>query len=335
MTVQQQPAVQSAKPSKTVYRRLVLKISGEGLGPPGGLGIDGDAINGIAGEIASVMEVGSQVAVVVGGGNFLRGATLASKTNLHEATAHYMGMLATVINALALQDVLEGMGLQTRVQSSIAIHSACEDFIRRRCIAHLEKGRVVILAAGTGRPFVTTDTAAALASVEIGADILFKATKVNGVYTSDPNKDKNAEFVPHLTYNDVIQNRLAVMDVSAVDLCQQTQCPDQCVQFDDSWKHAQGCSGPAHRDDHRWRRFRLISGNRGMSQEPHHSDVSKRRLLGMTPDRLAEIFNEWGEKPFRVKQIFEWIYRHGATTFDQMNNLSKPLREKLAQHFDL
>ncbi len=207
------------------YRRVVLKISGEGFGPSKDGGIDGAAIRRIAEEVISVRSLGVEVAVVVGGGNFIRGATLASQARIQEATAHYMGMLATVINALALQDVLEDMEQPTRVQSSIAIHSACENFIRRRCIRHLEKGRVVILAAGTGRPFVTTDTAAALAAVEIHAELLLKATKVDGVYTADPAMDKDAKFVPSLSYNQVLADRLAVMDVSAVDMCQRHGVP--------------------------------------------------------------------------------------------------------------
>ncbi len=207
------------------YERVVLKISGEGVGKPGGFGIDGDALKRIATEIISVAELGVQVAIVVGGGNFIRGATLASQSHIAEATAHYMGMLATVINALALQEMLEELGQQTRVQSSIAIQTVCENFIRRRCIRHLEKGRVVILAAGTGRPFVTTDTAAALAAVEINADMLFKGTKVDGVYTADPKTDKNAKFLPRLSYNQVINDRLAVMDVSAIDMCQRNGVP--------------------------------------------------------------------------------------------------------------
>lgn len=207
------------------FQRVLLKISGEGMSQKGELGIDGQAVRRIASEIISVRQLNVDVAVVVGGGNFIRGTTLASQARIQEATAHYMGMLATVINALALQDVLEDLGQPTRVQSSIAIHSACENFIRRRCIRHLEKGRVVILAAGTGRPFVTTDTAAALASVEIGADILFKATKVDGVYTSDPVKDKRAKFLAKLSYNQVIDERLQVMDVSAVDMCQRHGVP--------------------------------------------------------------------------------------------------------------
>jgi uridylate kinase len=206
-------------------RRVVLKISGEGFGKPGGVGIDRDALRRIAIEVNDVAKLGVQVAVVVGGGNFLRGAAVASAANIQEATAHYMGMLATVINALALQDTLEHLGRPTRVQSSINIQSACEPFIRRRCIRHLEKGRVVILAAGTGRPFVTTDTAAALASVELGADLLVKATKVDGVYTSDPMKNPSAKLLTSLSYNQVIDQRLKVMDVSAVDLCQQHKVP--------------------------------------------------------------------------------------------------------------
>lgn len=210
---------------KKKIERVLLKISGEGFCQVGEFGIDGKALRRIAEEVISVSKLGVQVAVVVGGGNFLRGAKIAQKLSIQEATAHYMGMLGTVINALALQDMLEELGQPVRVQSAVAIHSACESFIRRRCIRHLEKGRVVILAAGTGRPFVTTDTAAALASVEINADILFKATNVDGVYTADPKKDPKAKFMPELSYNHVIDNRLKVMDVSAVDLCQRHGVP--------------------------------------------------------------------------------------------------------------
>lgn len=218
-------AAKAGTSAKSEYQRIVLKISGEGFGLPGGQGIDGPTIRRIGEEIVSVSALGVQVAVVVGGGNFVRGTVLASKVGLQEATAHYMGMLATVINALALQDVLEDLGQSTRVQSALAITSACEVFIRRRCIRHMEKGRVVILAAGTGRPFVTTDTAAALAAVEIMADIVFKATNVDGVYTADPKKDPTAKFLPRLSYNEVIDQRLKVMDVSAVDMCQRYGVP--------------------------------------------------------------------------------------------------------------
>ncbi|MFO0973474.1 MAG: UMP kinase [Phycisphaerae bacterium] len=208
------------------YRRIVLKISGEGFCPPGGFGIDGDTIDRIASEIIEVARLGAQVAIVVGGGNFLRGSSVAENSKaIHPASAHYMGMLATVINALALQEVLESKGQLTRVQSSITITAVCEPFIRRRCIRHLEKGRVVIVAAGTGRPFVTTDTAAALVAVEIGADCVLKATKVDGVYSADPMKDKSARRYDVLGYNQVINDRLKVMDVSAIDMCQRNGVP--------------------------------------------------------------------------------------------------------------
>ncbi|MBN2563968.1 MAG: UMP kinase [Phycisphaerae bacterium] len=207
------------------FHRVILKISGEGFARPGGFGVDGAAVRRIAEEIVLVTKLGVQVGVVVGGGNFLRGATVASRVHIRETTAHYMGMLATVMNALALQDMLEDLGQPTRVQSSIAIQRACESFIHRRCIRHMEKGRVVILAGGTGRPFVTTDTAAALVAAEISADVVFKATNVDGVYSADPKKDKKAKFLPSLTYNQVINRRLKVMDVSAVDMCQRNGVP--------------------------------------------------------------------------------------------------------------
>lgn len=216
--------------SKLPYRRIVLKISGEGFCRRGGWGIDADELARIAREVRLVTEEAVQVAIVVGGGNFLRGANAARDTSIPEATAHYMGMLATVMNALVLQEALELLGTETRVQSAIAIAACCEPFIRRRCIRHLEKNRVVILAAGTGRPFVTTDTAAALAAVEINADVVLKATKVDGVYTADPHKDPDAKFYATLTYHDVIQQGLKVMDVSAIDLCQTHHVP--IVVFD-------------------------------------------------------------------------------------------------------
>jgi len=208
-----------------VYQRVVLKISGEGFCQPGGFGIHAEQSQRIGREVQSCFELGTQVAIVVGGGNFIRGSTLSKQSDIPAATAHYMGMLATVINALALQETLEKLGIESRVQSSIAIAAVCEPFIRRRCIRHLEKRRVVVLAAGTGRPFVTTDTAAALAAVEIGADVLFKATKVDGVYSADPHKDKDAKLYQSLTYQEVIQKSLAVMDVSAIDLCQTNKVP--------------------------------------------------------------------------------------------------------------
>jgi uridylate kinase len=206
--------------AKPRFARILLKISGEGLAGPGGFGVGGEALAHIAEEVRSVHDLGVQIAIVVGGGNILRGEKFSRETRITEATAHYMGMLATVINALALQETLEAGGMQTRVLSSINVASVCEPFIRRRAIRHLEKGRVVVLAAGTGRPYVTTDTAAAQSAVELQADALLKATQVDGVYSADPKKDPDAKFYERLSYDRVIDERLKVMDVSAVDLCQ-------------------------------------------------------------------------------------------------------------------
>jgi uridylate kinase len=188
-------------------------------------GIDGERLRRLAAEIKLVVDLGVQLCVVVGAGNLVRGDTIARETPVEETTGHYMGMLATVINALAVQDTLESLGVPTRVQSAIAVDRVCEKFIRRRAIRHLEKGRVVIFAAGTGNPFVTTDTGAALRSAEVGADVLLKATKVDGVYTADPVSDPSAERIERLSYNEVIDQRLSVMDVSAVDLCQRAGIP--------------------------------------------------------------------------------------------------------------
>lgn len=207
------------------YRRILLKISGEGLCRPGGFGIDAEYLGKVAAEIKAVVETGVQIALVVGGGNFIRGRDLAKSTHIHAATGHYMGMLGTVINALAIQDTLEQLGIVTRTQSAIAVDRVCEKFIRRRCIRHLEKGRVVILAAGTGNPFVTTDSCAALRGTELAADVIMKATKVDGVYSDDPAKNKDAELYTNLSYDQVIDQRLAVMDVSAIDMCQQSNIP--------------------------------------------------------------------------------------------------------------
>jgi len=208
--------------SEPKYRRVVLKVSGEAFGKSG---IEGEALDRLAADIAEAARGGVQIAVVVGGGNLVRGAEIASRATIHEATAHYMGMLATVINALALQDAVESKGVPTRVQSAIAIAQVCEPYIRRRCIRHLEKGRVVILAAGTGNPFVTTDTCAALRAVEIGADALLKATKVDGIYAADPVKNPSARKFDRLSYEDVLRNRFEVMDLSAFDLCRQKSIP--------------------------------------------------------------------------------------------------------------
>jgi len=211
--------------SQPKYQRVVLKISGEGLCKSGKSGIDAEELHRVAQEIKGVVDLGVQLALVVGGGNILRGSDLADRAEIAKPAAHYMGMLATVINAVAIQEVLESVGIRTRVQSAFTIDRVCEGFIRRRAIRHLEKGRVVIFAAGTGNPFVTTDTCAALRAAEIQADVLLKATKVDGVYTADPVKDSDARLIEFLSYNDLIDNRLKVMDLSAVMMCQENHVP--------------------------------------------------------------------------------------------------------------
>jgi len=210
---------------KAKYRRVLLKVSGEGLCAPGTTGLDGEQIRRVAEEIKLVVDLGVQVCVVVGGGNIVRGSVIARDSPIEEATGHYMGMLATVINALAVQDTLESLGVPTRVQSAVAVDRVCEKFIRRRAVRHLEKGRVVIFAGGTGNPFVTTDTGAALRSAEVAADVLLKATKVDGVYTADPVTEPDATRIERLTYKEVIDRRLGVMDVGAVDMCERNGVP--------------------------------------------------------------------------------------------------------------
>ncbi|MFQ5492263.1 MAG: UMP kinase [Phycisphaerae bacterium] len=211
--------------TKAKYKRVVLKISGEGLCRAGHRGLDGGELSRIGNEIKQVAELGIELAVVVGGGNIVRGDEMASDSPIEVVTGHYMGMLGTVINALAIQDSLEALGVPTRVQSAIAVDRVCETFIRRRALRHLAKGRVVIFAAGTGNPFVTTDTCAALRASEINADVVLKATKVDGVYTADPVKDPSAKLFETLTYDEVVDRRLGVMDLSAIDLCQKSGIP--------------------------------------------------------------------------------------------------------------
>ncbi len=206
------------------YRRILLKMSGEALAGEKGFGIDAQRLRYYAEEIRSVTQLGVQVAVVIGGGNLFRGIE-GSEQGLDRAQADYMGMLATVINALALQNALEQIGVPTRVQSAIEMARVCEPFIRRRAIRHLEKGRVVIFAAGTGNPFFTTDTAATLRAIEIGADVLLKATKVDGIYTADPTKDETAQKLSHITYQEALDRRLAVMDLTAFTLSQENRLP--------------------------------------------------------------------------------------------------------------
>jgi uridylate kinase len=208
----------------SAFRRILLKLSGEALMGREDYGIDPDVLSRIAAEILQVQELGIQVGVVIGGGNIFRGAGLA-RAGMDRVTGDHMGMLATLINALALQDALERVGSHARVMSALQIHEVCEDYIRRRAIRHLEKGRVTIFAAGTGNPFFTTDTAAALRAIEIGADVLMKATKVDGVYTADPKKDATARRYDHLTFDRVINDRLNVMDTTAVVMCRENNVP--------------------------------------------------------------------------------------------------------------
>jgi uridylate kinase len=212
-------------PGPPVYKRILLKISGEGFCHEGGFGIEAGELELIARQCVEVAQMGVQLAVVVGGGNFIRGATFAEDGHIPRATADYMGMLATVLNAVALQETMEKMGQPTRVQSAISVYSVCEPFIRRRAVRHLEKGRAVILAAGTGNPFFTTDTCAALRATEISADVLLKATKVDGIYSADPKKDKNAKLYREISYEQVHRDQLRVMDLTAITLCMERQIP--------------------------------------------------------------------------------------------------------------
>jgi len=206
------------------YHRILLKLSGEALAGEQGYGISPEVITGIAAEIKEVAARGVQLALVIGGGNIFRGLAASSK-GMDRASADYMGMLATVMNSLAMQDALEKQGVVTRVQSAIEMQQIAEPYIRRRAVRHLEKGRVVIFSAGTGNPYFTTDTAASLRAMEIGAEVILKATKVDGVYTSDPAKDKNAVKLDGLTYLDVLQRGLKVMDATATSLCMDNNLP--------------------------------------------------------------------------------------------------------------
>ena len=206
------------------YKRVLLKISGEAFCKEGAHGIDIDEAQSIARQVKEAASVGTQVAIVVGGGNIIRGGEI-SRHGVTQATGDSMGMLATVINALALQDVLENVGLATRVMTALSVHSVAEPYIRRRAVRHLEKGRVVILAAGTGNPHFTTDTAAALRATELGCEVLLKASKVDGVYTDDPHKNPKARKIERLTYLDVLNKRLAVMDVTAISMCMEQKLP--------------------------------------------------------------------------------------------------------------
>ena len=210
---------------KPIYKRVVLKLTGESIQGSRGFGIDPNAIRSIALQIKEIHELGVQVAIVIGGGNIFRGSLNDEAQGIDRATADYMGMLATVINGLALQDILEKVGVFTRVQTAIQLQQLAEPYIRRRAIRHLEKGRVVIFVAGTGNPYFTTDTTAVLRAIEIGAEAILKGTKVDGVYSADPEKDRNAKRFTHLDYIDVLKKDLKVMDATAISLSKGNDLP--------------------------------------------------------------------------------------------------------------
>jgi uridylate kinase len=222
---------QSASPAK--FSRILVKLSGEALLGSGDYGIDPAVIKRIAGELAEISSMGVKVAVVIGGGNIFRGAGLA-RAGMDRVTGDHMGMLATVMNSLAMQDALEAIGLHARVMSAIRINQVCEDYIRRRAVRHLEKNRVVIFAAGTGNPFFTTDTAASLRAIEINADVLLKATKVNGVYSDDPIRNPTATRYPRLTFDKVLTDKLNVMDATAIVMCRDNRLPLRVFNLNNS-----------------------------------------------------------------------------------------------------
>ena len=212
------------KSSQPKYRRILLKLSGETLGGESGIGICPKAVRDMAAQVREVKELGVQVVIVIGGGNIFRGLS-GSEQGIERATGDYMGMLATVINSLALQDALEKLGVPTRVQSAIAMSQVAEPFIRRRAVRHLEKGRVVIFGGGTGNPYFSTDTAAALRANEIGAEVILKATKVDGIYDSDPKKNPKAKRFATISYTDALVKRLKVMDSTAFSMCMDNRMP--------------------------------------------------------------------------------------------------------------
>jgi uridylate kinase len=217
----------------TRYSRILVKLSGEALLGSADYGVDPAVIKRIGGELQEIMEMGVQTAVVIGGGNIFRGAGLA-RAGMDRVAADHMGMLATVMNALAMQDALEALGMHARVMSAIRITEVCEDYIRRRAVRHLEKGRIVIFAAGTGNPFFTTDTAASLRAIEINADILLKATKVNGVYSDDPVRNPAAVRYTTLTFDKVLTDKLNVMDATAIVMCRDNRLPLRVFNLNNS-----------------------------------------------------------------------------------------------------
>lgn len=207
------------------YKRILLKLSGEIFCKPGGFGIEGEPLDSIAERIAKICKLGPEVAVVVGGGNFLRGEGFSKKSKIPRNTADYMGMLATILNACALQETLEKKGQPTRVLSAIEVSAICEPFIRRRCLRHLGLARVVILAGGTGNPFFSTDTCAALRAAELEADLIIKATKVDGVYSDDPMTNPEAKLIDEISYQEVLSRGLKVIDPAAISLCSENNIP--------------------------------------------------------------------------------------------------------------
>ena len=209
---------------KAKPQRILLKLSGELLAGEGGHGIDDAVLSGIADEVRDVQALGVQVGIVLGGGNIFRGLA-GSARGMDRVAADHMGMLATVINSLSMQHALEKRGLYTRVMSAIEMHQVCEPWIRRRAVRHLEKGRIVVMAAGTGNPYFTTDTAAVLRAIEVGADVVLKGTKVDGVYSGDPKKQANATFFPRIGYMDILNKDLKVMDSTAISLCRDNRLP--------------------------------------------------------------------------------------------------------------
>lgn len=217
-------------PNALPYKRIILKLSGEALAGPQGYGIDPSSAEYIAHKIRAIHEIGIQVAVVIGAGNLWRGATGVNR-GMEQSTADHMGMIGTVMNGLALQDALQRVGVTTRVQTAVQMNAVAEPYIRLRAIRHLEKGRVVVITGGTGNPYFTTDTAAALRAMEVNADIVIKATKVNGVYSADPKKDPTATRFSSLTYEQVLRDKYQVMDLTAFTLCQEHNLPILVVDF--------------------------------------------------------------------------------------------------------
>ena len=206
------------------YKRVLLKLSGEALAGERGFGIEPAVVDQLTDEIRTIVEMGVSLGIVIGGGNIVRGA-MASKEGMDRVQADYMGMLSTIINALAVQDLLEHKGVETRVMTAIRMEQLAEPYIRRRAMRHMEKGRVVLFAGGTGNPYFSTDTAAALRAIEMESDVVIKATKVQGVYTADPAKDPSAEFIPTISFREVVARELSVMDTAAVSLCKENELP--------------------------------------------------------------------------------------------------------------